>query len=129
MRNHSFLMRPLVVLAVWFCAAVSAVASSEKEYAKSWAEANKGTLNVRMRDGTRCDVLTPTHAVEVSFAPLWQDAIGRALYQAMQLNKHAGIVLILKSEKDAVYRQRLDTTITVFNLPIDVWEVGAGAAK
>lgn len=134
-------MRCFAVFLFWFCAELPAFASpekplekppartSEKTYAQAWATANKGTQNVRMHDGTRCDVLTATHAVEVTFASQWQDAVGRALYQASQLNKHPGIVLIVEDAKDAVYRQRLDTTITVFNLPIDVWEVGAAAAK
>ncbi|MGH8046092.1 MAG: hypothetical protein ACREKL_02495 [Chthoniobacterales bacterium] len=121
-------MRRFVVCLICFYAVLPAFASSEKSYSETWAAANKGTLNVRLQDGTRCDVLTPTHAVEVSFAKDWQDAVGRALYQAAQLNKHAGILLILENEKDSVYRERLDTTISVFNLPIEVWEVGAGAA-
>jgi hypothetical protein len=86
-------------------------------------------MNVRLQDGTRCNVETPTHAVQVAFAPKWQEAVGRALYAATQLNKRAGIVLIFQSPKDAIYRQRLDTTIGIFNLPIDVWEVGASAQK
>jgi hypothetical protein len=127
-QHTSTFMRCFVFLLICLCAA-PAFAASEKSYAETWAAANKGTLNVRMRDGTRCDVLTAKHAVEVAFAAQWQDAIGRALYQASQLNKHPGIVLIVEDAKDAVYRQRLDTTITVFNLPIDVWEVGSAATK
>lgn len=122
-------MHRLFVAFLLLSALVPAFGRSEKEYGRDWAAAHNGQVNVRSRDGTRCDVLTPTHAVEVTFASQWQDAVGRTLYQAMQLNKHAGVVLIMESEKDDVYRQRLDTMITVFNLPIDVWEVGAGAGK
>jgi hypothetical protein len=84
---------------------------------------------VRLPDGTRCDVVTETHAVEVVFADRWQDGIGQALYHATQLNKHPGMVLIMRGANDAMYRQRLDATITIFNLPIEVWEVGVGATK
>ena len=122
-------MHRLVGFAVWLSAIFPAFAASEKSFSQAWALANKGTQNVRLQDGTRCDVLTATHAVEVTFAARWQEAIGRALYQAAQVNKHPGIVLIVEKPADAVYRQRLDTTITVFNLPIEVWEVGASAAK
>ena len=125
------LMRTSVTLAGWFLLmwTLSAVGETEKDYVQAWATANHGKMNVRLTDGTRCDVVTSTHAVEVTFAPKWQEAIGRTLYQASQLNKHAGIVLILKDPKEAVYRQRLDTTIGIFNLPIEVWEVGAAAGK
>ena len=109
--------------------ALSVRAESEKDYARAWASANEGKVNLRLADGTRCDVATPRHAVEVAFAPKWQEAIGRALYQATQLNKKAGIVLIVKEPKETVYRQRLDTTIGIFNLPIEVWEIGPAAVK
>jgi hypothetical protein len=122
-------MRAVLLLAIAVGLASSAFAESEKSYVEAWAQANKGKVNVRLADGTRCAVVTATHAVEFSFARKWQEAVGRALYQATQLNKHPGIVLILSGPKDAVYRQRLDATIAIFNLPIEVWEVGAGAAK
>ena len=120
-------MRAILSIALSLCLAGAAVAASEKSYSQAWAAANKGKTNVRLGDGTRCDIVTATHAVEVSFAPNWQDAVGQALFHATELNKHPGIVLIMLSAKDAVYRQRLDSTIAIFNLPIDVWEVGPGA--
>ncbi len=122
-------LRFLFVLLGAFAGASLAQAASERSHVDAWAAANKGTPHVRLADGTRCDVVTGTHAIEVTFAPKWQEAIGRALYHASQLNKHAGIVLIFKGAQDEVYRQRLDTTVAVFNLPIDVWETGPGASK
>ena len=122
-------MRIPAVLTILLCLMVPALAGSEKGYVEAWAAANAGKTHLRLPDGTRCDVVTATGAVEVVFAPRWQDAVGQSLYHATQLNKHPGIVLIMTGPKDAIYRQRLDTTITIFNLPIHVWEVGAGAAK
>jgi hypothetical protein len=122
-------MRCFALLAIWLGLSVPVLAESEKAYVQTWATAHQGRANVRLPDGTRCAVVTSTHAVEFAFGRKWQEAVGRALYEASQLNKHPGIVLIMEDSGDAVYRQRLDTTITVFNLPIDVWEVGAGAEK
>ena len=51
-----------------------------------------------MPDGTRCDILTDTHAIEVDFADKWAEAIGQSLNYAMQTGKKAGIVLVLKDE-------------------------------
>ena len=40
-----------------------------------------------MPDGTRCDILTDTHAIEVDFANKWAQAIGQSLNHAMQTGK------------------------------------------
>ena len=36
-----------------------------------------GKVEVVMKDGTRCDILTATHAIEVDFAKKWAEAIGQ----------------------------------------------------
>jgi hypothetical protein len=46
-----------------------------------------------MPDGTRCDIVTETHAIEVDFADKWAEAIGQCLNYSFQLNKKAGILL------------------------------------
>lgn len=53
-----------------------------------------------MPDGTRCDIVTDTHAIEVDFADKWGEAIGQSLNYAFQSNKRAGILLILEKESD-----------------------------
>ena len=53
-----------------------------------------------MPDGTRCDILTDTHAIEVDFADKWAKAIGQSLNYAMQTGKKTGIVLVLKDRGD-----------------------------
>ena len=47
-----------------------------------------------MPDGTRCDILTDTHAIEVDFADKWAEAIGESLNYAIQTGKKADIVLV-----------------------------------
>ncbi len=118
-------MRIPALLAAGLILTAAARADSEKDYVLAWAAANHGKTNVSLADRTRCDVVTATHAVEVVFAARWQNAVGQALYHATQLNKQPGIVLIMEGPKDAVYRQRLDATLAVFNLPIQVWEIPA----
>ena len=60
-----------------------------------------------MPDGTRCDILTDTHAIEVDFADKWAEAIGQSLNYAMQTGKKAGIVLVLKYRGDEKHLERL----------------------
>ncbi len=97
----------------------------EKAYQKDWC-AGKGQTEVVLADKTRCDCLTDTHAIEFDFGKKWAEAIGQSLYYSLQTGKHAGIVLILEKPSDRKFLIRLHTTIQHFNLPIDVWTVGAG---
>jgi hypothetical protein len=102
----------------------------EKWYQQRWCEAQKGQVEVVLPDGTRCDCVTDTHALEFDFGDHWSEAVGQSAYYAIQTGKKAGIVLILETVKDRKYWIRLNTTIEHFNLPIDTWSVGsAGYSK
>ena len=74
-------------------------------------------------DGTRCDSVTDTHAIEFDFGNNWAEAIGQSAYYSLQTDKKAGIVLILETMKGWKYWIRLNTTIEHFNLPIDTWRI------
>jgi hypothetical protein len=39
----------------------------EKWYQQKWCEAHKGQTEVVLPDGTRCDCVTDTHAIEFDF--------------------------------------------------------------
>ncbi len=39
----------------------------EKWYQEKWCEAYKGQVEVVLPDGTRCDCVTDTHAIEFDF--------------------------------------------------------------
>ena len=75
-------------------------------------------------DGTRCDCVTDTHAIEFDFGRNWAEAVGQSSYYSLQTKKKPGVVLILETMKDRKYWIRLNTTIKHFNLPIDTWSVG-----
>ena len=78
-------------------------------------------------DGTRCDCVTATHAVEFDFGSKWTEAVGQSIYYSLQTKKKAGIVLILEAVKDRKYWIRLNTIIEYYDLPIDIWSVGDAA--
>jgi hypothetical protein len=109
-------------------AAAEADLPSERWYTERWCALQGGEMWVRMTDGGRCDCVTPTHAVEVSVAAEWADAIGWALRSAFNTGKRAGIVLIEEGAADAVYRRRLEAVIDRYDLPIRVWSTSRGAA-
>ncbi len=95
----------------------------ERWYQKKWCQEQGGRSEARLPDKTRCDCLTPTHAVEFDFGPKWAEAIGQALYYSLQTGKRGGIVLILEKEQDYNYWLRLNSTIQHFKLPIDTWKM------
>jgi len=47
---------------------------SERYYQEKFAREIGGQVEVVMQDGTRCDILTATHAIEVDFAKKWAEA-------------------------------------------------------
>ena len=85
---------------------------------------NNGVNNlkeVRLIDNTRCDIVTEEHAIEVDFASKWGESIGQSLHYGLILHKKAGILLIIESEKDFKFLQRLLVTAKVYN--ITVWTI------
>jgi len=67
---------------------------SERFYQEMFMSEYGGTMEVLLQDGTRCDIITKTHAIEVDFANKRAEAIGQSLNFALQTNKKAGIYSI-----------------------------------
>ena len=96
-------------------------------YRTRWCESAGGEIGAKMPDGTTCDCLTPTHAVEFAYADHWHGVIGQALYNGRQTGKTPGVVLIIEKESDEKYFRRLQDTVAHYSLPMTVWayeEVG-----
>jgi hypothetical protein len=95
----------------------------ERWYQSRWCEQHKGRLEFLLPDKTRCDCVTDGQAIEFDFGPKWTEAIGQALYYALQTGKRPGIVLILESEDDYKYWVRLNSVIKHYGLPIETWKI------
>ena len=93
----------------------------ERYYQDLFARNHGGHVEVLMQDGTRCDIITKTHAIEVDFANKWAEAIGQSLNYARQTNKKAGILLLIKSGGDQKNISRLVNTIQEYELPIEIF--------
>ena len=74
-----------------------------------------------MPHGTRCDILTDTHAIEVDFADKWAEASGENLNYAMQTGKKAGIVLVLKDNGDENNLNRLRKMARHYSMYIEIF--------
>jgi len=101
----------------------------EKWYQEQWCQEKSGNTEVVMKDRTRCDCVTETHAVEMDFANKWYEAVGQSLHYSLQTGERAGIVLILESPNDKKYWERLINVVDKSELSIDVWAVGDGVGS
>jgi hypothetical protein len=95
----------------------------ESSFVAEWCQEQHGQAEVRLLDGTRCDCLTDTHAIEFDFAPKWYEAVGQALYYGFQTGKKPGIVLILEGREDYRYWLRLNSTLEHYRVPIRTWKL------
>lgn len=97
----------------------------EAYYQDKFAKEVGGQTEVTAGDGTRCDILTKTHAIEVDFARKWAEAIGQSLNYGFQFDRRAGILLILERPSDGRHLIRINSIIRHYDLPIDVWEMSS----
>lgn len=129
--GHLLARRTFVWFAILFVALLCADlafarrARPEREYQEEYARENGGEIEVTAPDGSRCDILTETHAIEVDFADKWGESIGQSLNYALQFDRRAGIVLILEEKDDYRFYLRVNSIVQRFDLPIDVWIVEA----
>ena len=96
---------------------------SERYYQEKFAREIGGQIEVVMKDGTRCDILTATHAIEVDFAKKWAEAIGQSLHYALHTGKRPGVALIVLSPSDNKYISRVKQISARFSLGIEIYEI------
>lgn len=106
----------LLICCCWYCG----WSQPESWYVEQLNECHFHGITEKSVYGGRVDILTDSLAIEVEFAPKWKNAIGQALWYALQTNKAAGIVLILRSSPDFHYLQMLQSTIDHSNLADDI---------
>ena len=103
---------------------------SERYYQEKFAREIGGQVEVVMKDGTRCDILTATHAIEVDFAKKWAEAIGQSLNYAIHTGKRPGVALILLSPSDNKYIERVRKISAEYSLGLTIYPIdGGGASK
>lgn len=83
-------------------AADTAPALWESEYqaCERLAEKYEAEREVRLEDGCRVDLLSQTEAIEVDWARKWCEAVGQSLYYAIETDRCAGIILLLRDPAD-----------------------------
>jgi hypothetical protein len=95
----------------------------ERYYQDIWCFEQGGNIEVRMKDGTRCDCLTEDMATEVDFAKKWYEGVTQALHYSMLTGRPGGLLLIVETKKDWKYVERARTLIKFYNLPIKIFTI------
>jgi len=68
---------------------------SEREICQELSAKYNAEVEVVLSDGTRCDLLSDTLAIEVERTPAWAEAIGQSLHYAELSGRKPGIILLL----------------------------------
>ena len=95
----------------------------ESHYQQYYANLVGGGTEKVLKDRTRCDIVTDTHAIEVDFADKWAEAIGQSLSYGLNLNLKHAIVLIMEQENDERHFIRINTIIDHYQLNIEVFPI------
>jgi hypothetical protein len=102
---------------------------SERYYQEKFAREIGGQVEVVMKDGTRCDILTATHAIEVDFAKKWAEAIGQSLNYAIHTGKRPGVALIILSPTDNKYVERVRKISAEYSLGLTIYPIDGGGGS
>jgi hypothetical protein len=106
---------------------VRLVVAPEKLNELAWARRVHFTLQpsqreFRLWDGTRVDLLTPHHAIEVEWASKWSQSFGQTVYYAENTQVEPAVILLvndLDAEQHYVNRAR----VVGARLKIPIWLV------
>ncbi len=126
MNTYGIVVRlPAILLAAWLAFAPPAAQAGGRTHPERWYQdawcSGRGVTEAVLDDGSRCDCLTPTHAVEFDFGRKWAEAVGQALNYGSRTGLKPGIVLILERPEDIRYARRVEGLIRTYGLPVDLW--------
>ena len=81
-----------------------------------------GQSQFKLKDLSRVDCLTETHAFEVDWADGMKvyEAIGQALYYASQTDKKPGILLLTRKDNSDKHIRKIKEVIRYFDLDIEL---------
>jgi hypothetical protein len=125
MRYYLVLITTLLLFSLH---AQDVVKKNERYYQLIAAEQLKGQTEVVLKDGTRVDILTDKVAIEVDWAGKWAEGIGQALHYSTMTGKHAGLVLIVRSDKDLKHVKKVLNIIRIKSLAIHLYVFTAEAS-
>ena len=117
------MINKLFLLIILFFLSFSAYAIEKEEfYSNKFCEELSGQSQFKLKDLSRVDCLTETHAFEVDWADGMKvyEAIGQSLYYASQTGKKPGILLLIRKDNSKKHIRKVQEVISAFNLPIEL---------
>ncbi len=105
--------------------AVCGAKTREEAFQEFFARQIGGELNARAADGSRCEILTETHAIELAMAKQAASAIGASLDAGLKFGREPGIVLVLEERSDEQYFVHLGGLLIHYELPIQLYAIRA----
>lgn len=71
---------------------------NEVTWSRWLAEQLGGEREFRTHDGSRVDILTDDHAIEVEWVKKWAQAVGQAVFYAAVTGRRPAIILLLRDK-------------------------------
>ena len=108
---------------ILFFLSFSAYAIEKEEfYSNKFCKELSGQSQFKLKDLSRVDCLTETHAFEVDWADGMKvyEAIGQALYYASQTDKKPGILLLIRKDNSDKHIRKIKEVIKYFDLDIEL---------
>ena len=111
----------LLIILIFLSFSASAI-EKEEFYSNIFCEELSGQSQFKLKDLSRVDCLTETHAFEVDWADGMKvyEAIGQSLYYASQTGKKPGILLLIRKDNSEKHIRKVQEVIISFNLPIEL---------
>ena len=93
---------------------------NEDYYNRQFCDEMSGQPEFRLKDLSRVDCLTDTHAFEADWADGLKvyESIGQSLYYAAETGKLPGILLLVRKNKSEKHIRKVRRVIEAFELPI-----------
>ena len=117
------MINKLFLLIILFCLSFTAHAIEKEEfYSNNFCEELSGQSQFKLKDLSRVDCLTQTHAFEVDWADGMKvyEAIGQSLYYSSQTDKKPGILLLIRKDNSEKHIRKIKEVIKYFDLDIEL---------
>ncbi len=95
-------------------------ARNEAYYTEHFAQKYNAETEAAMGDGTRCDLLSETHAIEVDWSAKHYEAVGQAIHYHLQTGRKPGVLLLVK-DPASEWRHLVRCARTCGHLGIDFY--------
>ena len=111
-----------VSLTFLICSLSCYAIENEAFYSDKFCTEMSGQSEYILKDLSRVDCLTDTHAFEVDWADGMKvyEAIGQSLYYSTETGKLPGILLLIRKENSEKHIRKVQRVIETFELPIEL---------